>query len=115
MNLTRRGFLTRASVGVLATSSVCAPRASAQAGCRRVSGSGSYLLGPFEHAQVRGQQTFLLTDLGFDETQVWCKVTTNFEPFLFPTAKLGVAALGAHEFFMDMRRFLANGRHLPAT
>jgi hypothetical protein len=32
----------------------------------------------------------------------FCKVSTNYDAMLFPTAKLGVVELGAHEFFMDM-------------
>ena len=69
----------------------------------RVSGSGSYALGPFPHGDDPNGQAYLITDLGFDETMVYCKVTTNFEPLIFPTAERGNVPLPAHTFFMDMQ------------
>src|SRR5262249_10189275 len=44
-----------------------------------------------------------LADLGFDETMVYCKITTNFSTFRFPTATMGTLTLDAHEFYMEMR------------
>lgn len=77
--------------------------AGAQTACRRVNGSGSYGLGPFEPLRSGDEPVFLVTDLGFDETMVFCKVATNHAPFRFPTAGMGVVELGAHQFFMDMQ------------
>ncbi len=100
MSVSRRAFFTK---GGLLAAGFLAVETPALAACQRVNGAGSYLLGPFAHAQQKDRPVFLTTDLGFDETIVWCKVATNFEPFLFPTAKLGVVELAAHEFFMDMQ------------
>ena len=102
MSTTRRLFLKQGGLTLVASAGLWTSPASAQSSCRRVSGAGSYRLGPFEHAQIEGREVFLLTDLGFDETWVRCKITTNFEPLLFPTAGLGVIPFGPHEFFMEM-------------
>src|SRR5713226_2833898 len=99
---TRRRFLKQAGAGLFAVGSLLAIRTPVRAACQRMSGAGSHTLGPFDHAQEQGKQVFLVTDLGFDETMMFCKITTNFEPLLFPTAKLGVVALGAHELYMNM-------------
>ena len=103
MQSTRRKFLQRGGAGLAAGIALLPPSSPAQTSCRRVSGAGSYSLGPFEHAEQKNQQVFLVTDLGFDETLVWCKITTNFEPFIMPTARLGLVRIGAHELFMDMQ------------
>ena len=105
MSVSRRRFLKRTGAGLVTTAGVLAlPRsASAATGGRRISGSGSYDLGPFPHGSDPNRQTFLTTDLGFDETMVYCKVTTNFEPFIFPTHGLGPVTVEAHAFFMDMQ------------
>ena len=104
MNSTRREFLRRASIGMLAFGSLrSATRVRAGTDCSRVSGTGSYSLGPFEAVEAGGEPVFIVADLGFDETMVFCKVTTNFAPIRFPSAKNGVIELGAHEFFMDMK------------
>jgi len=105
MSVSRRRFLKRTGAGLVTTAGVLAlPRsASAASGGRRISGSGSYDLGPFMHADDPNRQAFLTTDLGFDETMVYCKVTTNFEPFIFPTFGMGPVTLNAHSFFMDMQ------------
>jgi hypothetical protein len=71
--------------------------------CRRVSGAGSYRLGPFDPVEAGGEPAYLVTDLGFDERIVFCKVTTNFQPFRFPTAALGAMDFQAHQFGMDMQ------------
>ena len=105
MSVSRRRFLKRTGAGLVTTAGVLAlPRsASAATGGRRISGSGSYDLGPFMHRDDPNRQAFLTTDLGFDETMVYCKVTTNFEPFIFPTFGMGPVELEAHSFFMDMQ------------
>src|SRR5262245_4427365 len=103
MNTTRRRFLKQASIGVLAASGLLARSTPARASSQRANGSGWYLLGPFDHASEQGKQVFLTSDFGFDETMAFCKVMTNYEPFVFPTAKLGMVKIGAHEFFMEMR------------
>ncbi len=89
MSVSRRRFLKRAGTGLVTTAGVLAlPRsAHAATGGRRISGSGSYDLGPFDHRDDPDNpdnKVPLTTDLGFDETMVYCKVTTNFEPFIFP-------------------------------
>jgi hypothetical protein len=76
--------------------------------CRRANGAGSYALGPFQAVDPQGDPVFLMTDLGFDETMAYCKVTTNFAPFRFPTATMGTVDFGAHEFFMDMQSVSVN-------
>ena len=55
--------------------------------------------------RIRTIRVPLTTDLGFDETMVYCKVTTNFEPFIFPAFNpaFGMVPLDAHSFFMDMQ------------
>ena len=108
MSVSRRRFLKRAGTGLVTTAGVLAlpGSASAASGGRRVSGSGSYDLGPFDHRDDPDNpdnKVPLTTDLGFDETMVYCKVTTNFEPFIFPAFELGNVRLAAHEFFMDMQ------------
>ncbi len=108
MSVSRRRFLKRAGTGLVATASVLAlPRsAHAATGGRRISGSGSYDLGPFPHRdepENPDRRVPLTTDLGFDETMVYCKVTTNFEPFIFTTFGMGPVELEAHSFFMDMQ------------
>ena len=108
MSVSRRRFLKRTGAGLVTTAGVLAlpGSASAASGGRRVSGSGSYDLGPFPHRddpENPDRRVPLTTDLGFDETMVYCKVTTNFEPFIFPTFELGNVPLDAHSFFMDMQ------------
>lgn len=103
MSATRRHFLKQVGGGLLAAGGLLALPRSARAECQRVSGAGSYRLGPFDPAQPSDEMVYLVTDLGFDETMVYCKVTTNFAPFRFVTAKMGTVLLDAHEFFMDMR------------
>ena len=105
MSVSRRGFLKHAGTGLVTTAGVLAFPGSARAASHgmRVSGSGSYALGPFPHGDDPNGQAYLITDLGFDETMVYCKVTTNFEPLIFPTAELGNVPLPAHTFFMDMQ------------
>src|SRR5262245_53396196 len=102
MNFSRRTFMTR--LGLLASATfLMRPALTRAADCQRASGSGSYALGPFEPVTAGDEPAYLITDLGFDETMIFCKVTTNFAPFKFPTARLGVIDLSAHEFFMDMQ------------
>ena len=105
MSVSRRGFLKHAGTGLVTTAGVLALPGSASAASHgmRVSGSGSYALGPFTHGDDPNREAYLITDLGFDETMVYCKVTTNFEPLIFPTAELGHVPLAAHTFFMDMQ------------
>ena len=103
MNISRRRFLQQTSVGVLATGGMLAMSVPVRAANQRANGSGWYSIGPFDHALEQGKQVFLTSDFGFDETMAFCKIMTNYEPFLFPSAKLGVVKLGAHEFFMEMR------------
>lgn len=102
MSFSRRSFLKRLGVTGF-TAGMFAGQIRAQETCQRVNGSGSYALGPFEPLDVDADPVFLITDLGFDETMLFCKVTTNFAPFRFPTARLGVIEFGAHEFYMDMQ------------
>jgi hypothetical protein len=99
----RREFIRGLGIGTLATFGLSTSRMSARDACSRVSGAGSYQLGPFEPLQAGSDQVFLLTDLGFDETMVFCKITTNFAGLRFATAKMGIVELGPHEFYMDMR------------
>jgi len=103
MNTTRRRFLRQAGVGLLATGGLLAANTKANATTSRANGSGWYLIGPFANALEPTNSVFLTSDFGFDETMAFCKIATNYEPLLFPTAKLGVVKLGAHEFFMEMR------------
>src|SRR5260221_280455 len=82
MRLARRKFLTLSAVGgLLAGLSFTPKSAMGLATCRRVSGSGSYNIGPFESVVNGAKPVYLVTDLGFDETMVYCKVTTNFDAF----------------------------------
>jgi hypothetical protein len=99
----RRRFLRQAGVGLVATGGLRAVNSRARAADQRANGSGWYLLGPFAHALDPGKSVFLTSDFGFDETMAFCKIATNYDPLLFPTAKLGVVKLGAHELFMEMR------------
>jgi hypothetical protein len=62
------------------------------------------VLGPFQNADQKDQSVFLVTDLGFDERTLWCKVATNYDPFIFPTAKLGLVPIAAHRFSMRAAR-----------
>src|SRR5258708_39970575 len=103
MDTTRRRFLKQVGAGLLATGGLFAVNTQARAATSRANGSGWYMLGPFDHALEQGKQVFLTSDFGFDETMAFCKVATNYDPLLFPTAKLGVVKLGAHEFYMEMR------------
>src|SRR5258706_9521339 len=102
MSISRRRFFQQASVGALATASLLTFGSSVKASCQRVSGAGSYELGPFDPVEAGGDPVFIVADLGFDETMVFCKITTNFAPLRFP-AKKGMIDLGAHEFYMDMK------------
>ncbi len=103
MNTTRRRFLGQAGVGLLATGGLFAVQTKTRAATQRANGSGWYLIGPFDNALEPGKSVFLTSDFGFDETMAFCKVATNYDPLLFPTAKLGIVKLAAHEFFMEMR------------
>lgn len=102
MSISRRRFFQQASVGALATASLLTFGSPAKASCQRVSGAGSYELGPFDPVKAGDDPVFIVADLGFDETMVFCKITTNFSPLLFP-AKKGIIQLGAHEFYMAMQ------------
>ena len=68
-----------------------------------MNGVGSSRLGPFDPVKKGDDPVYLLSDLGFDETLVFCKVTTNFAAFKFPTVRMGVINFEPHEFYMDMR------------
>ena len=106
MSVSRRGFLKHAGTGLVTTAGVLALPGSASAASHgmRVSGSGSYALGPFPHGDDPNGQAYLITDLGFDETMVYCKVTTNFEPLMFTAHNPAYSGrLAAHTFFMDMQ------------
>ena len=104
MRATRRDFLKQLGAGLVAGSGLMAVgSARAQEVCARVNGAGSYLLGPFDPVETGKDPVYLVSDLGFDETMLFCKVSTNYQPFLFPTASMGVVEFGAHEFFMDMQ------------
>lgn len=108
MSSTRRTFLKNFSVGALATGGLLTAGVPAQETCRRISGAGSYLLGPFLSAEARGQPAFMVADLGFDETMVYCTIRTNYASMRFPTATMGDVELGAHEFYMDMESVRIN-------
>ena len=100
----RREFIKRGGLYTLAGAGMAAIATPGQAQiCPRVSGAGSYLLGPFQNYKDPNKQGYLVTDLGFDETTVWCKVATNYDPIIFPTAQLGPVELIEHTFFMDMQ------------
>jgi hypothetical protein len=101
MRVNRRTFLRQTGFRALAATAFFASPARNSA-CSRVSGAGSYQLGPFDPVNRNEELVYLLTDLGFDETMVFCKITTNFAPLLFRTARLGVVEFAAHEFYMDM-------------
>src|SRR5262249_7818013 len=103
MNVTRRSFLTRFGFGTLAAAGVLATSVPVRAACQRVSGAGSYQLGPYNPLENGAEPVYLSTELGFDETMVFCKIVTNFAGFHFPTARMGTVAIGAHEFHMEMR------------
>ena len=104
MNKTsRRSFMAKIGVGTLAAAGVLAVGAPARAACQRANGAGSYQLGPFAPVLDGDKPVYLVADWGFDETMAFCKVTTNFAPFRFPTARLGTIDLDAHEFYMEMR------------
>jgi hypothetical protein len=102
MRISRRIFLRHASVAALATGPLSAIGSAPPPSCQRVSGAGSYTLGPFDPLKDGDDPVFLVTDLGFDETMVFCTIRTN-APMLFQTAKQGLFELGANEFFMDMQ------------
>ena len=106
MNLTRRKFLTQFSVSTLTSAGLVAAGVPVNAdSCKtqRVNGVGSSRLGPFDPVKKGDDPVYLLSDLGFDETLVFCKVTTNFEAFKFPTVRMGLIDFAPHEFYMDMR------------
>lgn len=107
MNISRRTFFQRASAGALATASFLSFAPPVKASCQRVSGAGSYELGPFDPVKAGDAPVFVVADMGFDETMVFCKITTNFSPLRFP-AKKGLIDLGAHEFYMDMESIRVN-------
>lgn len=103
MNVTRRNFMLKVGIGAMSGVGLLGATKSARAeSCPRVNGSGSYRLGPYDPVKTGDDPVFLITDLGFDETMVFCKVTTNFAAFRFPTAKMGVIELGAYSFAMEM-------------
>jgi hypothetical protein len=103
MNTTRRRFLKQAGIGLTAPSGLLAVKPQARTASGRANGAGWYLIGPYDHALKPGTSVFLTSDFGFDETMAFCNIRTNYDPFMFPTAKLGMVKLGAHEFFMEMR------------
>ena len=103
MSTPRRTFISQFGFGLLASSSLLLKNPRVQAACQRVSGVGSSRLGPFDPVKEGNSPVYLLSDLGFDETLVFCKVTTNFEAFKFPTLRMGVIDFAPHEFYMDMR------------
>jgi hypothetical protein len=103
MNTSRRNFISQFGFGLLGSSSLFIKNTDVQTGCQRVSGVGSSRLGPFDPVTKGDNQVYLLSDLGFDETLVFCKVTTNFEAFKFPTVRMGTINFAPHEFYMDMR------------
>lgn len=103
MNVTRRNFLTKVGAGILGFAGLSVGVTQAGDSCQRISGFGSYLLGPFESLTDANDVVYLVTDLGFDETSLFCTVRTNYAPFRFPTAQMGIVDLEIHEFFMDMQ------------
>ena len=107
MTSTRRAFLSRFGIGSLITGSLLATGlpTKAQGTCRRVSGAGSYLVGPFKPLEG-SDPIFLVADLGFDETMVFCTIRTNYAGFIFPTFHRGDVRLGINEFSMDMQSVL---------
>jgi len=115
MKATRRRFLEYLGMGALATGGVLLNRVRAQDTCRRVSGGGSYLLGPYRGVGERAESVYLVTDLGFDETMLFCTVRTNYAAFQFPTATMAVVELNAHEFFMDMESVRINSVEVQDT
>src|SRR5262245_23123930 len=104
MKTTRRTFLAKLGIGAVATAGLVTANSPVRASsvCQRVNGSGSYKLGPFDAAKAGDDPVYLITDLGFDESMVFCKVTTNFAAFRFPTKRIGVIEIGAHSFAMEM-------------
>jgi hypothetical protein len=103
MSLARRDFLKGFGGGALLTLSLFAKDVPVRAdGCERANGAGSYQVGPFP-ALDNADSVYLDTELGFDETMVFCKVVTNFTAFRFPTATMGLIDFQPHEFSMDMR------------
>ncbi len=113
---TRREFLRQLGTGLIAGSGfIAVGSAVAQEACGRVNGSGSYLLGPFDPVDAAKMPVYLVSDFGFDETMLFCKVSTNYEPFRFPTASLGVVDFGAHEFFMDMQSLSIDSLQVEET
>ncbi len=116
VHATRRDFLKRLGVGLVAGSGLVAVgTARAQEVCERVNGSGSYLLGPFDPVEPGMDPVYLVSDLGFDETMLFCKVSTNYQPFRFPTASMGVVEFGPHEFFMDMQSLVIERLQVEET
>ena len=113
MNVTRRKFLTGLGAGLLASSTMMP--ALGRTTCQRISGFGSYLLGPFDPVVDGAEPVYLTTDLGFDESALFCKVSTNYAPFKFPTARLGVVEFDAYEFFMDMQSTSINSLTIEET
>ena len=92
MNFTRRNFLTRFGIGALTTGLITTgiPVRADNCQTQRVNGVGSSRLGPFDPVKKGNDPVYLLSDLGFDETLVFCKVTTNFAAFIFPTVRMGI-------------------------
>ena len=106
MNLTRHNFLTKFGIGTLTTTGLVAvgmPVSANNCKTQRVNGIGSSRLGPFYPVKKGDDPVYRLSDLGFDETLVFCKVTTNFDAFKFPTVRMGTIDFAPHEFYMDMR------------
>jgi hypothetical protein len=103
MKIARRMFLKHLTTGTLLTTGLLATAIPVRAACERASGAGSYEIGPYDSPQTGGDPVFLTADMGFDETMAFCKISTNYAPFLFPTARLDVVEFGAHEFYMEMR------------
>jgi len=103
MATNRRQFLAKLGIGTLAGAAVLGVKTPALAACQRTNGAGAYQVGPFPAVKHGDEPVFLTADLGFDETMIFCKITTNFLPFIFQTARMGPITFNAHEFYMDMR------------
>ncbi len=112
----RRTFLKRlASIAPLVLTEAWARRGGALeqgSSPRRVSGAGAHLVGPFPtlpgardpFGNPVSPQTFLLADLGFDETFLFWKIATNPDaPFVLPATELGPIEVGLFRFFLGIQ------------